>query len=103
MVGLSASFTSQMERGLTTAPGEDAIKKMAEILNKNPDELLALSGKVSSDVLDIILQAPVELSALIRRHNHSSGRRKKQAFSVDDIETLEFFPLERISALLQKI
>ena len=49
-IGISPSFVSQMERGLVPAPGEARIKQMAEFLGRNPDELLALSGRISTDV-----------------------------------------------------
>lgn len=96
-LSLSPSFVSQMERGLVTSPGEPRIRAMADLLNKNPDELLALTGRVSSDVLEIILQNPVETSSMIRRLSHSSKKIKNQTKPVDDPTTLVFLPLERIS------
>jgi transcriptional regulator with XRE-family HTH domain/GTPase SAR1 family protein len=97
LIGISAPFVSQMERGLVSSPGEPRIRAMAELLDKNPDELLALTGRVSSDVLNIILQDPIETSALIRRHSHSSKSSKKQSKPVLETGLLEFFPLDKIS------
>jgi HTH-type transcriptional regulator, competence development regulator len=96
-IGISPSFVSQMERGLVAAPSEARIKQMAEFLGRNSDELLALSGRVSTDVLDIILQDPIETCALIRRLQHSSKNRKKQSIQAVEANELEFYPLERLS------
>jgi len=95
--GVSSGYLSQMERGLMSLPGEETIKSMAEVLEQNPDELLAMCGKVSSDLIEIILQDPVETAAMLRRLSFSSKKRKKQTIPVENQETLEFFPLESIS------
>jgi HTH-type transcriptional regulator, competence development regulator len=96
-IGISPSFVSQMERGLVAAPSEARIKQMAEFLGRNSDELLALSGRVSTDVLDIILQDPIETCALIRRLQHASKNRKKQSIQAVEANELEFYPLVRLS------
>jgi transcriptional regulator with XRE-family HTH domain len=49
-VGVSPTFISKMERGEGPLPGEETIKKMARIFGKDPDELLAMAGKISADV-----------------------------------------------------
>jgi|GEM_PF-5103477 len=100
MVELSAPFVSNMERGLTAPPSEPKVKRMAQVLEKNPDELLAMTGRIASDVLDIILQDPVETAALIRRHSGASSKKKRQAIpkqASDETKALEFYPLEAIS------
>jgi transcriptional regulator with XRE-family HTH domain len=66
-VGLSANFVSNMERGKTPPPGEDKIVRMADYLGQNHDEMLALAGKVSADIIHIILQKPKETADLLRR------------------------------------
>ena len=57
-VGVSPTFVSKMERGTGPLPGEATIRKMAEILGQNPDELLALADKVAADVLAVITKKP---------------------------------------------
>jgi len=65
MVGVSAPFISKMEVGDWNAPSEATIIKIAEILEMDKDELLALAGKVGSDlqnrVIDNILNTEGEL------------------------------------------
>jgi hypothetical protein len=50
-------------------PGEQKIVLVAENLDQNKDELLILAGKVSSDLIEIILQLPKETTVLLRRPN----------------------------------
>ncbi len=60
MVGVSAPFISKMEVGDWNAPSEATIVKIAEKLNINPDYLLALAGKISTEskqkIIDEILE-----------------------------------------------
>jgi hypothetical protein len=51
----------------TPPPGEDKIVRMADYLGQNHDEMLALAGKVSADIIHIILQKPKETADLLRR------------------------------------
>ena len=44
----------------------DKVRKIAEIFGIDVDELLALAGKVSSDLSEIIRERPRELAALLR-------------------------------------
>lgn len=97
--GLSPTFISGMERGIKSFPGELKVKAIAEVLGQNSDELLALTGKVSSDVLDIILQKPIETCDLIRRLNHTSAAKRKTLapMPIELAPELEFYPLELVS------
>ena len=97
-VGLLPNFLSNMERGHFPPPGEQKIVLIAEILEQNTDELLALAGKVSSDLIEIILQRPKETAALLRRLRHVPA--SKIAAAKDQLaatEPLEFYPLETVS------
>jgi hypothetical protein len=42
------------------------VRKIAEIIGCDADELLARAGRVSSDLSEIIRRHPVELAALLR-------------------------------------
>jgi transcriptional regulator with XRE-family HTH domain len=59
-VDLSPNFLSKMELGHFPPPGEQIIVLIAETLDQSKDEMLALAGKVSSDLIEIILQRPKE-------------------------------------------
>ncbi len=65
-IGVQPSFLSKVERGLDSPPSEPKIRHLAEILGEDPDVLLALAGKVSSDLLDCIRGRPQLFAELIR-------------------------------------
>jgi transcriptional regulator with XRE-family HTH domain len=66
MIGVSPTYISKVERDEFPPPAEDKVRKLAEIFNIDVDELMALAGKVSSDLSDIIKGHPRELAALLR-------------------------------------
>ncbi|HUW35543.1 MAG TPA: helix-turn-helix transcriptional regulator [Planctomycetota bacterium] len=65
-VGLSATFVSKMETGEYAPPSPEKIKNMAEVLGTDPDELLALAGKIDPELGEIILEKPKSLPNLLR-------------------------------------
>ena len=66
MIGVSPTYLSKVERDEFPPPAEDKVKTIAKIIECDADELLALAGRVSSDLSDIIKKRPVELAALLR-------------------------------------
>jgi transcriptional regulator with XRE-family HTH domain len=66
MIGVSPTYLTKIERGEFDPPAEDKVRKIAEIIGRDADELLAQAGRVSSDLSEIIKQRPVELAALLR-------------------------------------
>ncbi len=66
MIGVSPTYLSKIERDEFAPPAEDRVRKIAEILGSDVDELLALAGKVSSDLSEIIREHPREQAALLR-------------------------------------
>src|SRR3954447_18929818 len=66
MVGVSATYLSKIERDELPPPAEARVKEIARLLDQDPDELLALAGKVASDLNEIILRHPRELAILLR-------------------------------------
>lgn len=65
-VGLSATFLSRAENDEGPPPGAEKIKRMAELLGENPDELLALAGKVDPELPEIIRGRPRAMADLLR-------------------------------------
>ena len=65
-VGIEPSYLSKIERGEQPPPGEQNIRRLAGELGENPDALLALAGKVSSDLLEIIRERPTVVAELLR-------------------------------------
>ena len=74
-VGIEPSYLSKIERGEEPPPGEQTIRRLAEELGENPDSLLALAGKVSSDLLEIIRERPTVVAELLRALRGLSTQR----------------------------
>lgn len=64
--GLEPAYLSKIERGEQAPPSEAAIRRLAADLGLDADVLLALAGKVSSDLQAIIRQRPELFAQLIR-------------------------------------
>ena len=66
-VGVEPSYLSKVERGLQPPPSEGTIVALAKDLGEEPEVLLAMAGKVSSDLLRIIRERPRLFSDLLRQ------------------------------------
>ena len=66
-IGVEPAFLSKVERDVVPPPSEAKIIALADLLEADRDVLLAMAGKVSSDVLDVIRNRPVLFAELIRR------------------------------------
>ena len=62
MVGVSPTYQSKIERDELPAPAEDKVVRMAELLELDRDELLALANRVASDVTAIIKRVSMMLA-----------------------------------------
>jgi len=78
-IGVSPTYLSKIERDEFTPPTEDKVRAIAQIIECDPDELLAMAGRVPSDLAEIIKRHPVELAALLRT---------TKGLSADDIARL---------------
>lgn len=67
MIGMSPTYLSKIERDEFPPPAEDKIVCIAEALGADPDELLALAGKVASDLSQIILRRPKVMAKFLRK------------------------------------
>jgi len=65
-VDIEPSYLSKIERNEQPPPGEGTILRLAESLGEDPEVLLALAGKVSSDLLSIIRKRPRLFADLLR-------------------------------------
>ncbi|MFC1678683.1 helix-turn-helix domain-containing protein [Elusimicrobiota bacterium] len=65
-IGVQPSYLSKVERGEQSPPSEATILKLAKDLGQDPDVLLALGGKISSDLKGIISKRPKLFGQLIR-------------------------------------
>jgi transcriptional regulator with XRE-family HTH domain len=66
-VGIEPSYLSKIERGLQAPPSEATIARLAAALGEDVDVLLAMAGKVSSDLQAVIRKRPAIFAELIRQ------------------------------------
>ena len=65
-IGVEPSYLSKVERGQEAPPSEKTVIALAAELSEDPDILLALAGKVSSDLQKTIRKRPQLFAELIR-------------------------------------
>jgi transcriptional regulator with XRE-family HTH domain len=65
-IGIEPSFLSKVERDEVPPPSEEKIVALARDLDEDADVLLAMAGKVSSDLQRVIRRRPELFAALIR-------------------------------------
>ena len=65
-MGFQPVYLSKIERDLEAPPSEEKIIRLAAELEADPDVLLAMAGKVSSDLREAICRRPGLFSDLIR-------------------------------------
>ena len=65
-IGVEPAYLSKVERGVVPPLSEGKIIALSEVLEEDPDILLAMAGKVSSDLLKIIRERPNLLGKLLR-------------------------------------
>lgn len=65
-VGVEPAYLSKIERGQQPPPGEETIRRLAAELGEDVDVLLAMAGKVSSDLREAICRRPQMFAQLIR-------------------------------------
>ena len=66
-IGVEPAYLSKIERGDVAPPSEATTVRLADELGEDPDVLLALGGKVSGDLQDIIRKRPRLFADLIRQ------------------------------------
>ncbi len=65
--GIKPTYLSQIERGELDPPSEKTTIALAKEVGQDPDVMLALAGKVSSDLQAIIRKHPKAFADLIRQ------------------------------------
>jgi len=65
-VGIKPTYLSKIERDELPPPSEETLKKLAQELKLDADVLLAMAGKISADLRQIICARPELFSALLR-------------------------------------
>ena len=65
-IGVEPAYLSKIERDQVAPPSEATIRRLAGELRADPDLLLAMAGKVSSDLRAIVIRRPQLFAELIR-------------------------------------
>jgi len=65
-IGIEPAYLSKIERNEVAPPGEETIKRLSRDLELDPDVMLALAGKVSSDLQEVIRKRPLLFSKMLR-------------------------------------
>jgi transcriptional regulator with XRE-family HTH domain len=65
-IGVEPAYLSKIERNDVSPPSEETIRRLAADLGEDADLLLALAGKVSGDIRDIIMKRPILFAEMIR-------------------------------------
>lgn len=65
-IGIEPSYLSKVERDIGSPPSEETLVELAGELDVDADVLLAMAGKVSSDLREVIRKRPKLFGRLIR-------------------------------------
>jgi transcriptional regulator with XRE-family HTH domain len=65
-VGVSPTYISLVEQGNVDPPTAKRVQRMAELLGEDPDEWIALAGRMPEDLPEIIWRQPTEIPDLLR-------------------------------------
>ncbi len=66
-IGVEPAYLSKIERGDVAPPSEATTVRLAKELAEDPDVFLAMAGKVSGDLQEIIRKRPRLFAELIRQ------------------------------------
>ncbi|MBC8551730.1 MAG: helix-turn-helix domain-containing protein [Candidatus Brocadiales bacterium] len=66
-IKVEPAYLSKIERNVFPPPSEEVIIKIAQELEEDGDVLLAMAGKLSSDLQEVIIKRPRLFADLIRQ------------------------------------
>ena len=66
LVGVSPTYMSQVEQDVADPPTVERVRKMAELLEEDVDELIAMAGRLPEDLPEIIQSRASEMPKLLR-------------------------------------
>ena len=58
LLGMSPAYLSKLERDLLPPPSGEYICSIADVLETNKDDLLAIAGKIAPDIIEKIIKKP---------------------------------------------
>jgi transcriptional regulator with XRE-family HTH domain len=67
LLKVSPTYLSHVEQGkVERPPTAERVRRMAELLGENPDEMTGLAGRVPDDLPRIIQEEPAEVASFLR-------------------------------------
>lgn len=69
LVKISPTYLSQVEQSNIDPPTTERVTRIAELLEENADEWIALAGRIPDDLPAIIHQQPTKIPELLREAN----------------------------------
>jgi HTH-type transcriptional regulator, competence development regulator len=73
LLEVEPAYLSKIEREIFAPPSESLIMKIAAHLDEDPDQLLALAGKIPSDVKEAIIHSNGKLAKKVREWVEANG------------------------------
>jgi len=77
-VGMSVNYLSKVERGELPPPAEEKVVALAQLFGEDPDQCLAIAGRLPSDLPPIIRQHPQEWAAFLRSMRRLNGQQLRK-------------------------
>ena len=90
-VGIDFTYLSKLENGRGEPPSEATVRRLATELEANPEELLALAGKISVELRERAAEDPA-FALLLRRLPGLSRERLDRIYREADIRLPEDKP-----------
>lgn len=87
-LGISPTYLSKIERGEFPPPAEEKVVSIADALGEDRDVMLALAGRVASDLVEIIRRYPRELAIFLRSAGHLEPHRIAQLAEAARLEAV---------------
>lgn len=82
--GIDFTYLSKIENNRMDPPSEKVIRRMAEALHADPDQMTILAGKVPSYVVDIFRENPDAIDLLRRSFLGDFNSREELGKALDD-------------------
>lgn len=73
LIDVSPTYLSQVEQENVQPPTAERVKKMADVLGENADEMIALAGRCPEDLPGIIQSEPTVMPELLREASGLTG------------------------------
>lgn len=83
-IGVDYTYLSKIENGKLEPPAEDTIKKIANYLGENADNLILLANKIPSDYKEVLKSDP-QIPFMLRRIGNFTNNQKKLLFDAINI------------------